>query len=554
LISNAPTALVDLILGLDFEWTAIVLYIFDRTFCLFPYPKMATPASNEKKQPQPFTRNRASSSSSSASSLKVPRTPRFAEATTVNSPIEPNENSRSPFADPPTTKTQFRLPQSQPSDIGFGYISQNDASRHSQGLPVEIPLTPASPLKSAMRVPGTPGRRIDNPLSPTFREEQILEKREEMTEKEQAKDLKIKTRVRIAKLILRFTNFSCSLIVLSMLSMTFSIFNATKSLPARNNLPAWAVGTKTWPQQVILVISCVSLALCLVVLFAYWRGGHQRAEKVGVYYTLFAIGFFIFSCIMWGLAAGILQGAKNNSGNKDVWGWSCVDNKRRQLFQEKVDYALVCRMQSWSLVCCLIEVVIETITIVIYGVIFYRYYSKRRLHKSMDVRDRARSDLYLAQLRSQSAPNTPGFGPLSPSFSQHAMSPRFAPSYNKASDMEEGFAGPTAPGTRFVEAKSTSSQAAKPFTLQPPPIKIHAATPKTAQNGFDAPPPRRENRIEHAPVAPGEQAYDAVPIPGAYASPLNSPGPRDQTFGSVGQALTSERRIESPPGSPRGFR
>jgi hypothetical protein len=81
------------------------------------------------------------------------------------------------------------MAQAQPSDIGFGYISNNDPSRHSQGVPVEIPLTPASPLKSAMKVPGTPGRKIDNPLSPTFREEQILEKHEGMTEKEQAKDL-----------------------------------------------------------------------------------------------------------------------------------------------------------------------------------------------------------------------------------------------------------------------------------------------------------------------------------------------------------------------------
>ena len=46
-----------------------------------------------------------------------------------------------------------------------------------------------SPLKSAMRVPGTPARKIENPLSPTFREEDILEKREKMTEAEQAKDL-----------------------------------------------------------------------------------------------------------------------------------------------------------------------------------------------------------------------------------------------------------------------------------------------------------------------------------------------------------------------------
>jgi hypothetical protein len=74
------------------------------------------------------------------------------------------------------------MAQAQPSDIGFGYITQNE--QH-----VEVPMTPASPLKSAMKVPGTPARRLDNPLSPTFREEQILEKTEEETEKEQAKDL-----------------------------------------------------------------------------------------------------------------------------------------------------------------------------------------------------------------------------------------------------------------------------------------------------------------------------------------------------------------------------
>ena len=152
----------------------------------------------------------------------------------------------------------------------------------------------------------------------------------------------------MAKFLLRGVNFSCSLIVLSMLSMTFSIFNATKTLPPRNNLPAWAVGAKTWPQDVVLAVSCVSLALCLLVFFNYWRGGHRRAEKVAVYYTLFAVAFFIFSTIMWGFAAGILQGARNNSGNQDIWGWSCVDNQRRQLFSEKVDYALVCRLQVSS--------------------------------------------------------------------------------------------------------------------------------------------------------------------------------------------------------------
>jgi hypothetical protein len=138
---------------------------------------------DEKKRPAPLSLQRCNSSdsdSSSESTLKPPRTPRFAEATTVYSPIEPKKN---PFADPKIKTTQFTVPL-KPSDVGFGYISDN---RHSEVPP--MPASPASPLKSAMKVPGTPGRGATNPLSPTFREEQLLDRHEVWTEKEQAKDM-----------------------------------------------------------------------------------------------------------------------------------------------------------------------------------------------------------------------------------------------------------------------------------------------------------------------------------------------------------------------------
>ncbi|KAF4634580.1 hypothetical protein G7Y89_g3527 [Cudoniella acicularis] len=217
---------------------------------------------NEKKRPTPLTRERKDSTSSSETLIKVPYTLRFAEATSVCSPNKANKDHRSPFADPPSQKTQSYMAQAQPSDIGF-----------------------ASLLKSTIRAPGIPERKIDNLLSPTFREEQLLEK------------------VRVAKFVLRGINFSYSLIVLTMLLMTFTIFNATKHLAPRNNFPPWAQGQKTWPQITVL---------------------------------------------------------------------------------------------NWSLVCYLIEIVLEYITVILYGIVFYRYYSKQRLRKSMNVRDRARSDLYLA--------------------------------------------------------------------------------------------------------------------------------------------------------------
>lgn len=140
---------------------------------------------DEKRQARGAVRSRNSSCSSLGLSIKTPRTARFAEATSVNSPIGPTAAGRSPFADPP--QTRHIMPQPQPSDVGFGYVSDNQPSKHASFAGVEIPLTPASPLKSALKVPGTPGRL--NPLSPTFREEQVLEKQEGKTEKQNAADL-----------------------------------------------------------------------------------------------------------------------------------------------------------------------------------------------------------------------------------------------------------------------------------------------------------------------------------------------------------------------------
>lgn len=95
----------------------------------------------------------------------------------------------------------------------------------------------------------------------------------------------------MAKFALRGVNFSCSLIILSMLSASFTIFNATRALPDQSRMPSWAENTNTWPQKLVLGMACVSLLACIIVFAAYCRGGHRRAEKVGTYYTLFAIGW-----------------------------------------------------------------------------------------------------------------------------------------------------------------------------------------------------------------------------------------------------------------------
>jgi hypothetical protein len=220
-----------------------------------------------------------------------------------------------------------------------------------------------------------------------------------------------------------------------------------------------------------------------------------------------------------------------------MWSWSCKDNKRSQIFSNEVDFSLVCRLQNWTLICIIIEIVVEVICITLYSIVFYRYYTKRRLHKSMDLRDRARSDMYLAQLRNQSAPNTPGFGPKSPAFSQYALSPRFPPNtYKNLGDIEES---PFTPGAPVAEPESAFAKKKQPtFKLQAPPTKAPSATPKLGQGTFAAdsderaPTPPTENRQAHGPVASDEPVYEAVPIPGAYADQaVKSPPPTQTSFG-----------------------
>lgn len=129
--------------------------------------------------------------------------------------------------------------------------------------------------------------------------------------------------------------------------MTLSIFNATRTLPARNSLPAWAQGTNPWAQYMLLGMSCVSLFACVIIFWGYYKGGHRRAEQTAVYYGTFSICFFVFSLIMWIVGAAIYQHSKSTGGGQDLWGWSCAHNTREQIYGNVVNYALMCRLQVY---------------------------------------------------------------------------------------------------------------------------------------------------------------------------------------------------------------
>lgn len=130
----------------------------------------------------------------STTEVRTPRAARFAEATAVYSPIEPSEKTN-PFRDPPAATNHY-LPQSQPADVGFGYLKETHISVEMEEtdpryLPPPTPFTPGmrSPLKSAMKSPGFAPPKSAMILSPTFQEDEMLEKVEGDTEKIQEMDL-----------------------------------------------------------------------------------------------------------------------------------------------------------------------------------------------------------------------------------------------------------------------------------------------------------------------------------------------------------------------------
>ena len=87
------------------------------------------------------------------------------------------------------------MAEPQVSDVGFGYVNKHESvempDTEQNDYPASAPKSPMkSPLKSAMKIPGAPPRDIGNAIfSPTFKEENMLEKQEKHTDKEQARDV-----------------------------------------------------------------------------------------------------------------------------------------------------------------------------------------------------------------------------------------------------------------------------------------------------------------------------------------------------------------------------
>jgi hypothetical protein len=162
----------------------------------------------------------------------------------------------------------------------------------------------------------------------------------------------------------------------------------------------------------------------------------------------------------------------------------------------------------------------------------------------MAVRDKARSDLYLAQLKLQSAPNTPGLptgGVLSPRDGGW-VPPQGYYAYNTEKSMEAGEAGYEDENTQYLTVNEKKKPAVTPFSLQAPPKKS-ARTDSAPSSPLMTPTGLAASRHnDHVPAADGEAQYETVAIPGAYASP-STPAFPPQALQNAGFDFGIDSRI-----------
>ncbi|KAH9427424.1 hypothetical protein MCOR02_012056 [Pyricularia oryzae] len=137
---------------------------------------------------------------------------------------------------------------------------------------------------------------------------------------------KIKVEVRMAKFGLRGVSFSCSLIVVAMMSTVLTMFDATKVHQ----------GASHAQRHARLVRDDEPVAADL--------DPHGLVPG-------------------WIATAASFQHQRNINNNKDMWGWSWDQTPRAETFEDDVNYSLLCRLQDWTSVCIIIEIVVDVVTV-----------------------------------------------------------------------------------------------------------------------------------------------------------------------------------------------
>jgi ABC-type glycerol-3-phosphate transport system permease component len=138
-------------------------------------------------------------------------------------------------------------------------------------------------------------------------------------------DQRLKSRIRVLKLVSRIVALVLSLATLIPLATTLTKFFETKSeliVVDGQERTAWAKGSRAWYTYMYFGVALTSFVFDLAIVVAYCRGV-KKANKVAGVAVWWSTAVQVGHVVIWILSAAIYRYGKEPVGGKfrDLWGW-----------------------------------------------------------------------------------------------------------------------------------------------------------------------------------------------------------------------------------------
>lgn len=166
----------------------------------------------------------------------------------------------------------------------------------------------------------------------------------------EAKDEKLKTRIRKLKLVSRIVATILSFLTLVPITMTLIKFLETRYITYTvkgKERTAWAKDTITWYTYMYFGVSMVSFLLNSIIMVAYLQS-LRRANTAANVAGWFTGTVFFSHVIVWAVSAGLYRHGKEpvNGKFRDLWGWTCSTSAQElQAVLPDVDFKKYCSVQ-----------------------------------------------------------------------------------------------------------------------------------------------------------------------------------------------------------------
>ena len=203
--------------------------------------------------------------------------------------------------------------------MAFNYPYSNN--RHYQQIPDQYNLKPVGNAETTSLAGYSDGshRPVSQPYTYYSGGAEL--------ERLSTKDEKLKSHVRILRLISRILSVIVSGATVAPLAYTLIKFFQTRNqiiIVDGEQRTAWASGTIAWYTYLYFGVSTTSFILYSAVLIAYCFGGVKKANKTSTFSGIWSGVIMVFHIVIWAISIAIYRYGKipKDGRSTDLWGVS----------------------------------------------------------------------------------------------------------------------------------------------------------------------------------------------------------------------------------------